>query len=382
MGKDQRLNFIDGARGTAMFFVFLSHFVEKYLTRFETPYGPLLSTVAMIATPTFMAISGLMLGYIYQSARNFPNFRAKLIDRGLFMLTAGHILIAFTHIPKSDSLQDAMYRWQFITDAIGFCILVGPFLVCRIKPTGRIAFALLIYSFSWLAIFYFHPHSWILRFLKEISVGTLDRDVLYFAFPFLPWLGFYLINTCIGEKIAVYQRNNEPKKIFRTFLALGSTFLLLVLIVKFGHKILQANPWFSFTGISYVLVSPYQKLPPSPIYLFAFGSMSYFILFFLFWLRDWRATKEFVRVSSILGRTSLFVFIIQYYVYYLVLWSLNLPYSPFWPIYLIGSAGFIVGVSYVWERRHLNELLTLGTGRFWKNYLSNRTIRQMALRKE
>lgn len=366
MKTDNRLNFIDAARGTAMLCVLLAHFVETYLFRFEYDTASRLLTVSMIAAPSFIALSGVMLGYLYQRGGNFQELGAKLIDRGLFMLTAGHILISFAHIQKSAGILDALYGWQHVTDMIGFCICVGPLLVGKTKPTARLILGFFIFVFSWLAILFLHPHSWVLRFLKETTVGSIDQPLLHYGFPFLPWLGFYLFNTWVGDKIATHQRNNDPAKISGTFLVLGSTLFLLALSLRYGFKILQTYSWVNFADILFLLTSPYHKVPPSPVYFLAYGSMSYFMLFFLFRFRDRRVTKVFAKVSSILGHNSLFVFILQYYVYYILLVYMKIPYSPFWPIYFIGSAVSIIGVAHLWERQRLNRIFTLGTTRFWK----------------
>jgi uncharacterized membrane protein len=376
MREEHRLSFIDAARGTAMFLVFLAHFGTGYLFELQPDITSFLWPLTMIASPTFMAISGVMLGYLYRGESTFQEIRVKLIDRGLFILIVGHTLIAFAHIQKSAGILDALVRWEFITDTIGFCILVGPLLMERTTLIGRVLMALFIFTFSWLSVFFLRPDSWEFMYLKEAFVGSLDRGIFYYSFPFLPWLSFYLINTCVGERIAVYQRNIQPERISRTFLVLGSTFFLLALSLKFGYKMLHASFWVPCPDILSSLTSPYQKIPPSPVYFLTYGSMAYFILFFLFQFRAWKTTRLFVRVSSILGRNSLFAFILQYFIYFGLFVFLRLPYSPFWPFYLIGSAASIIGAAYLWEKRHLNRLFTLGTVRYWKRDRSGKPARK------
>jgi uncharacterized membrane protein len=371
MMQDNRIIFMDAARGTAMLFVFLNHFVAPYLFRFESDTGYRILAVTMIASPSFIAISGMMLGYLYQRGVNFQELRARFIDRGLFMLTAGHILISFAHTQFSTRILHLLYGWQHITDMIGFCICVGPFLVGKMKPSARFVLALFIFIFSWLAILFFHPQGLGLRFLKETTVGSIDQLLLYSSFPFLPWLSFYLFNTFIGEKIAIYQRNQSFEKISKTFLVLGSTFLLLALSLNYGYKMLHASSWASLASIPSLLTSRFQKSPPSPVYFLAYGSMCYFMLFMLFRFRAWRVTRFYAKVSSILGRNSLFAFILQFYVYYTLLFYLDLPYSPFWPVYFVVSAVFIIGAAHLWERKRLNRFFTLGTSRFWKRTFEN-----------
>jgi uncharacterized membrane protein len=369
MKEDNRVHFIDEARGTAMIFVLLAHFVGKYLIRFEPDASGLLLNVSMIASPTFTTISGLMLGYLYRREGPFQELGAKLIDRGLFMLTVGHILISFAHIPQSAGILDALFGWQHLTDMIGFCICVGPLLVMRTKSSTRFVLAFFIFILSWLLILFFHPDSWAFRFLQETTVGSINQPMLHYGYPFLPWLSFYLFNTCLGEKIAIHQRNHDLAKISKTFLILGSTFFILALSLRYGFKMLQTYSWTSSTGILFLLTFPYLKVPPSPVYFFTYGSMCYFLILFLFQFRSWKVIRFYGMVSGILGRNALFVFIFQFYIFFTLFFYLNLPHSPFWPLFFIGYAASIIGAAHLWERKGLNRVFTLGTARFWKRIL-------------
>jgi hypothetical protein len=223
-----------------------------------------------------------------------------------------------------------------------------------------------IFSFSWLTILLVHPHDTVFRFVQGALCGSIDKSVFHYSFPFLPWLSFYLINTCIGEKIGIYQRNNELTKISKTFLVIGSAFFILAISLKFGSKAIQTYFLLPSNQITYWLTSPYQKLPPSPVYFAFYGSLTYFILFFLLKLRNWSFTKQVVKVTSILGRSSLFVFIVQYYIYFALLPFMNLSYSIFWPFFLIGSIVPIIAVAFLWDKKQFNRFITLRINSFWK----------------
>jgi uncharacterized membrane protein len=58
-----RLRFLDASRGATMFFVFLSHFAWLYFTGPEQQgWRTSLIRIGMIATPTFVILSGMVLG--------------------------------------------------------------------------------------------------------------------------------------------------------------------------------------------------------------------------------------------------------------------------------------------------------------------------------
>src|SRR5450755_2761389 len=117
--KQPRLKAIDAGRGLAMMFVFLSHFIEYYLSR----HGKLIQlenlwNITRVASPTFMIISGITLGYLfYTKKENFSPIKSKFIDRGVFLITIAHVLIAIAWIPMVAFFQGNM-RIVFITDTI------------------------------------------------------------------------------------------------------------------------------------------------------------------------------------------------------------------------------------------------------------------------
>ena len=87
-----RLQAIDAARGVAMLFVLLSHFASvQFAMAADAPLQQSLWRVSMVASPTFVLISGMMMGFLYETRRSsFGPVRDKLVDRALFLLTIGH----------------------------------------------------------------------------------------------------------------------------------------------------------------------------------------------------------------------------------------------------------------------------------------------------
>src|SRR5688500_6240422 len=111
-----RLRFLDAARGVTMFFVFLSHFALLYFSAPEQQvWRNGMIRVGMIATPTFLILSGMVLGVQYHAARGaFARIQARFIDRGLFLLVVGHAAIFLALV--------RVEHWVFVlysTDVIG-----------------------------------------------------------------------------------------------------------------------------------------------------------------------------------------------------------------------------------------------------------------------
>ena len=227
LASSDRLIAIDAARGTAMLFACLQHFGE---VKFGQPEAEQLLTavrhVGMIAAPTFLLISGMMLGLLYQThSTSFDNIRLKLIDRALFLVIVGHLLTIVAHIPFAGGLQAAL-RWGFVTDTIGFCIVAGCLLITHLRLRMRAIAAVLIYAVSLVAIFAWEPHGWFAEFAKETLFGRFMAPVRVYAdnFPLLPWFSLYLVGTCLGEQLGYYQLNHDLTGLTR-FLFRAALFL-------------------------------------------------------------------------------------------------------------------------------------------------------------
>ena len=63
-----RVQFLDAARGSAMFFVLLSHFGFAFFPNQSDPLPTAMRFIGMVASPTFMVLSGLILGFLYRTS--------------------------------------------------------------------------------------------------------------------------------------------------------------------------------------------------------------------------------------------------------------------------------------------------------------------------
>jgi len=133
---DYRLRFIDAARGNAMLFVLLSHFGYSYFLNQRDLLPTSMRLVGMVASPTFAVISGLLIGFLYRThANDFARLQIRFADRGLFLLSVGHLAILGAHVGWS------RMSCLFLTDTIGVWMVLEPWLVARIRPRDRVATA-------------------------------------------------------------------------------------------------------------------------------------------------------------------------------------------------------------------------------------------------
>jgi uncharacterized membrane protein len=351
------LQAFDAARGLAMLFVCVSHFGFVYFRRMpahELEYT-LITRVSMIATPTFVVLSGLMLGFLYRTRRyDIPELRAKLIDRALFMLTIGHVAIVLAE-PAAGAMSHAL-RWGYITDVIALGLLVGPVLVDRIPPGRRLALATALYATAWAAFVGWRPEPMALKLAKECFFGPLESRLTPGTFPVLPWLAVYIAATVIGEHLGALRA--AEMKVMLTRLALACFFgALAVKAIPFG---LRALGVLAPNGFIWALGWPFHKTPPSPTYLGLYGGLGLLMIRGLLAIDERPAVRRWLSVPAALGRASLVAFIAQAYLYFTVIAWWNHNYSAFWPVLLIASVGVVLAIGLWWERAGSNDVLGVG----------------------
>ena len=70
--------------------------------------------------------------------------------------------------------------------------------------------------------------------------------------------------------------------------------------------------------------------------------------------------QRVIGLMATIGQVSLFVFILQYYIYFSLLYSLHLRPGHYWPLYFLISVALIIMAALFWHRRGLNRFITVG----------------------
>lgn len=344
-----------------MLFVFLSHFAEVYFkSNGMAQHLSAAYKVSMLASPMFMLISGIMLGYLYATEKDgFPRTKASLMNRGLFVLTLGRLVIMLAHLSFAGGL-DQMLRWSYMTDTIGVSILLGPLLIQRVGRLGRMALGATLFVISWIGALTWVPSDPLLDFCKETLFGpAVPYDLRVYAdvFPLVPWFSVYLGGSVLGEGIGALRVRGQRARI-PVFVLGASVVMWAMFSFLMGVRFLFAGGDGSLQG-SWIqlLLAPFVKLPPSPAYVFFYGGVGLLVLYVLFRFEGNAVVAWAMKPVVVLGQTSLFVFIIQYFMYYTVLVELDLGVSALWPVYFLGSVVVICAIAYAWYRAELNQYL-------------------------
>jgi uncharacterized membrane protein len=359
-----RLDAIDASRGAAMFFVFLAHFVLHY-------FGPGSQEIVSvrlltgIASPTFMLISGMVAGYYFAlKPDGFDGFAGKLLDRGLFLLIPAHLLIAVSHlyVTRPYGAVSALSS-VFITDAIGFAIIAGPLAVSRVRVGLRVLLGVGILAVSWTLTVGVSPDGFGTRLMAEALWGSTDLQIFWNSFPFLPWLAVYLLGTCAGERLGRLIREGGKASAIRFLFRLGIAAVVLAVVTKVGYWWLVNRGSLPSGGLAYQLTTPLQKYPPGPTYVLFYGGAGILMAGVLLWLEQGGWARWIRQELAVLGRASLFLFVLQFFVYYTGFAFLSLPYAPWWPVYFALSVVFLWWSARVWLSLGYNRFITVGVPR-------------------
>lgn len=368
----RRIECFDVARGTAMLFVCLSHFAASYLTPWaDTGASSWLAwcdriagTVSMVASPTFICISGMVVGYLFRTnPGGLPSLRRKLIDRGIFVLVIGHLLQVLPGYLATYDLPQSL-RFEFITDVIAVAVIIGPTAVLLTRPRFRMTAGVILVLVSWLASSLWYPTAPIPVALSRYAFGTPHPEVLA-GFPLIPWLGVYLMATALGERLGQYARAGEPQRGEALLARLGVVLAAAASAMIGARHLLRAYEpaLFQAHGVATEFFALAHKFPPGPVYFLFFGGWGLVLTSRIFSIARHHASHPIARVVGVIGRASFLIFVLQSYLYYLAIPALGLGHPELWPLYFAGSVLVLLGAAAIWSAFEGNRYLTIGLWR-------------------
>jgi uncharacterized membrane protein len=365
--------FIDVTRGAAMLFVLFSHFGFTYFPNQQDLLPQAMKLIGMVSTPTFIIISGTLVGFLYRTRGDgFGSIRVMLADRGIFLLTVGHLLILGSHIAFYTS------RFVSITDTVGVCMIVGPWVVTRIRPRERLFLSLAVYSISWLVTLAWHPHGVALNATKETLFGSVETvsHAVYFgyAFPLLPWFSVDLAASVLGERLGALYLRGDRRSMERLLARIATIGLATAVALHAAFRGLgHLAPDNTLGFAAHILGSPLQKTPPAPVYLLFYGSLGLSLVLACHALERRAVMPALIHRAAAMGQTSFVVFVLQFFVYFTLLMPVrnHLPYAA-WPAYFIGSVVVILLPAFAWHRRAYNRFLTIGLRRLCEGHALGR----------
>jgi hypothetical protein len=347
-----------------MLLVFLAHFDDVYLRHSGSPAEDAVERLTLCATPSFMLVSGLVLGFLFATRRGaFDGIRRKLLDRAFFLLTVAHVLIALSNAPRHGfaGALDAVY----ITDVVGVCVILGSLVVVVLGRRARAALGLGLYAFATATMLVWDAREGsAAQLLKQVLVGPhlgLESNALRYNFPIAQWLAVYLVGTALGDWLS--QSSADLTRVVVRLGMLGSTLFACGALLRLLRPVLQ--PLGSFldphgSEALWLFESPSQKLPPGPVYVLCYVGAACLLVAGSLWLGAASPDGPAIRGLALLGRNSLIAFVAQYALYYSAMTVWQIPYSSLWPLVFATSTALLVGFVAFWERLGGVRLLTIG----------------------
>lgn len=368
MRSIDRITEFDEARGLAMILVCLSHFWGLHLVINEMDsegWVSALLAVTKVAAPMFVLISGMLLGYQLQVRNDARVFRLRVLDRALFLLTVGHMLIAIPGALRYGGLGPSFMR-GFMTDTLAVCLVVGVLVMPLVKGRHLIFLGGAGMMAEWLVWALWVPDAAWAHTVSAVFIGPVSGDPVFFNFPLLPWVAWYLVGCGIGKRMDARQPMDRLQA-GRQFRIIGAGMAGAALLCK-GASI----AWLSMTDQPmpswWVFVwAADQKLPPGPMYVLLYSGLGLGLMGLLFASasRGFAYIRTSVFVS--IGQSSLVIFIVQAYLYYGGLYALKLADVTLTPVtamvYLALSLLIVWGCAKVLTKYGVMQYMTLGIAR-------------------
>jgi hypothetical protein len=323
-----------------------------------------LERVGMVASPTFMLISGVMLGFLAQASEGrFDRLQQKLIDRGLFLLLVGHVLIGVSQVNPGLDLWSALCRVN-ITDVAGVGLLVGATVVPRTTVRQRLGAAAAIYLVYLVATAVWKPTTPVGSLFSDLLIGAQPLTQLTFTFALVPWMAWYLAGTTVGTCLGRFRAAGQGAVAGRWMIRLGTVAVVAAVAVKATYHLAKTGGLIAPNEILFQQTYLWGKYPPSIGYFLLFGGLGT-LGFGALWVAEnagrWRTAIDRL---AVVGRASWVVFLVQAAVYSALQYGVRPPRSM-WaaPLYFAASLAVPLVVAHWWSARDLNRLLTVGYGR-------------------
>jgi hypothetical protein len=369
-GTSQRILPVDATRGALMLFSCLAHFAWWLHATYPGLSGTL-SGVGMIATPTFLLVSGAMVGLLCATpARAGRDLRSQLFNRGLFLLTVGHFLISLSEAHSNGGLWKTLTGVS-VVDEIGLSTLIAAFLVQRLADPAvcrRIAsFAAMSLLVAWAANLLWDPSSWLGVALKNILIGgnAVTEHIGRYTGPTLQYMALYALGLPLGHMISGYYSGKITSlEIARRLALTGASLIALCSLLLAARYALDHVAFFRAFPIASldVTLRVTAKTPPSPTYVIFYCGVGLLLMASAFWIAQRKTPLGNATLGwlAAIGRASLFVFVLQYFLYWTLPDLIGIKPNALCFVLFVGNVLLMHRAALLWTRMHGNRHLTFG----------------------
>ena len=336
----KRVSAIDFLRGLLMIMIICAHATLVL----EPGYVFRLSKYLLSGSVGFTTVSGMLVGWFSVVKRDrWERVARRYLVQSLRLVFIAHPLMALAlFLPNDAPFADYALRTLFITDtfAILFVILVPiiPHTAPRVRLVAGVAMVL-----ADAVLDLYTPPGPATRFVHELLCGVDPNQphVLLSNYGLLPIGGMFLVGTRIGELYASVREEDIER--FASQLARAAAALTAIGGVMVGAWFLARSSGHHELAR---LLYPDYETTLYPIYL------AFTLLVFSHALGA-RLDGPIARAVMLLGRTSLFVYVAQYFLVEtaptLLGWHNALPPIG-WAVFCIPPLLIMVPAAAAWKR--------------------------------
>ena len=311
-----RVSSIDLLRGVVMIIMAIDHvrdffhyesFIFDPLDLEKTNVGLFFTRwVTHFCAPVFVFLAG--------TAAFLSGQRKSKKELSWFLLTRG-VWLVFLEIFIVGFGWGFNIRFPFnavaVIFALGVCMIaLAAIIHLRFKVILALGL-LIVFGHNLLDNVHFDNFWW--AFLHETKIFRVNENHLVrTAYPVLAWIGIMSLGYCFGK---LYTKNIAQRVRKKWLLLLGSSAILLFIILRFSNAYGDPSPWsyqasWQFTILSFLNTTKY---PPS--LLFTLMTLGPAMIFLAFTENAWnRLTKPIITI----GRVPMFYYLLHLYLIHLL----------------------------------------------------------------
>lgn len=319
------------------------------------------------ATPTFLLLSGFIAAYVLRSDST-RRTRVTLVDRGLFLLLAAHLLLGLVELPGTP-----LFEWLFvrtmITDAIGVALCLAV-LLRNLSAATLLAVGLIASILSWPIGATLTVESDWARRLAVVLFSLRSEPNQLVDVALVPYLGLFVIGMGLSTAWRNALTARDHRALARRFLITGGcavgAALGAIAAWSIAHNVMLAGIEPHVVDILRQTVNPGTKWPPSPGYLLFYGGAGLLMAGLFFHGRPRPLVQSIVARAAMLGRASLMCFVVQDWLLFVtprVFGFAEAPSPTFWVLYFCATVLALYVLASAWSRAHGNRFLTIGLKR-------------------
>ncbi len=279
----------------------------------------LLWYITHLAAITFVSISGAMFAFFLYTRSKWSTTYRRYALRAVFLVLLAHPAINLASYPfrmirngpsaSFGSFLQSMLLEFPITDTIAVCLLVSPVLILCFGPRLRGVTVVTLWLMAPLIAAFVNPVEPSLLIFKEAIFGVLGNPSVFW-YPLARWLAIFLAGSLVGEALARLKTGTlTSSTLVREMNKAGTVLFACSVIATMGYKLLKIRFGQAWIPELFLAIYPGQTTTLLPGYLA--------VLAWLFAALVRRIDMSgqydrFLWFLSVLGRTSLFTFVIQF----------------------------------------------------------------------